>query len=85
MDSMLMVARSVQISLDEELLEEVDRQAEAQHSGRSALIRRALRVYLELKRRRAIDEAYLRAYGGKADEAYEEFAELIAGQSWPDE
>ena len=81
----MVAARSVQISLDQELLEQVDREPEAQRDGRSALIRRALRVYLELKRRREIDQAYLQGYGGQADEVFGEFAELLKGQSWPDE
>ena len=81
----MVTARSVQISLDQELLDQVDREPEAQRAGRSALIRRALRVYLALKRRQEIDEAYLRGYGGQADEVLGEFAELISGQSWPDE
>ena len=80
-----MAARSVQISLDEELLAEVDRDPEARDLGRSALIRRALRVYLDLKRQRDIDAAYERGYGGKADNVYAEFADLLGTQSWPGE
>jgi metal-responsive CopG/Arc/MetJ family transcriptional regulator len=80
-----MAARSVQISLDEELLAEVDRDPEAQQHGRSALIRRALRTYLELKRRKEIDDSYDRAYAGKADEVFEEFTDLLGAQTWPDE
>lgn len=81
-----MGARSVQISLDDKLLAEVDRQRETKRLGRSAVIRRALRVYLDLKRRREIDDAYDRAYGaGIADEVYEEFKDLMDAQVWPDE
>ena len=80
-----MTAKSVQISLDEELLAEVDEDPETRAGGRSALIRRALRLYLDLKRRREIDEAYERGYGGKADDVYAEFADLLGAQSWPEE
>jgi metal-responsive CopG/Arc/MetJ family transcriptional regulator len=79
-----MAARSVQISLDDALLREVDRDPEAKKQGRSAVIRRALRVYLDLKRRRAIDVAYARAYEGKADEVLDEFADLLRSQTWPE-
>ncbi len=79
-----MAARSVQISLDEGLLEEVDRHPDAQRRGRSAIIRRALRFYLDAQRRREIDRAYERAYGSKGDEVFEEFADLMDAQAWPE-
>jgi metal-responsive CopG/Arc/MetJ family transcriptional regulator len=78
-------ARSVQISLDEDLLARIDRHPKVKKSGRSEFIRIAVRLYLDLERRRAIDDAYARAYGEKGDEVYEEFAELLKGQSWPAE
>ena len=80
-----MAARSVQISLDAQLLKEVDRQPIAKHQGRSAFIRRAIETYIELQRRRGIDEAYRRAYTGKATELEEDFGELMEAQAWPDE
>ncbi len=80
-----MAARSVQISLDAELLAEVDRQAKARDEGRSAFIRRALRQFMRDERRRAIDESYARAYAEKADELFEEVKDLIEGQVWPDD
>jgi Arc/MetJ-type ribon-helix-helix transcriptional regulator len=79
-----MASRSVQISLEEGLLAEVDRHPEAQRRGRSALIRRALRFYLDAQRRREIDAAYQRAYEGKADEVFDEFADLMDAQAWPE-
>ena len=78
-------ARSVQISLDEALLEEVDRQPECRERRRSAFIRQAITLYLDLKRREAIDEAYTRAYSGRADEVWDELSDLMGTQSWPDE
>jgi Arc/MetJ-type ribon-helix-helix transcriptional regulator len=59
----IMAARSVQISLDEELLREIDRRPETKRDGRSAVIKRALQLYLDRKRRETIDETYARAYG----------------------
>lgn len=79
-----MAARSVQISLDETLLREIDRRKETKKLGRSAFIRRAIQLYLELERRREIDAAYARAYGGREDEVFDEFAELLRSQAWPE-
>lgn len=81
-----MPARSVQISLDSELLREVDGRAETQREGRSAVIARALRLYLEANRRREVDAAYARAYGGAGgQEMLDEIGELLGAQAWPDE
>jgi metal-responsive CopG/Arc/MetJ family transcriptional regulator len=83
----IMAARSVQISLDENLLARVDRQPLARKRGRSALIRAALEAYLATERTRAIDEAYDRAYATKraSKRAFEEFAPLVERQAWPEE
>jgi metal-responsive CopG/Arc/MetJ family transcriptional regulator len=83
-----MAARSVQISLDEELLREIDRRPETKRDGRSAVIKRALRLYLDRKQRESIDESYARAYApsDKASKSQpNEFDEMLAGQAWPDE
>lgn len=85
MDTGIMAARSVQISLDEELLEEIDRRPETKRKGRSAVIRRALYEYLRRQREQEIDRSYEEAYDGKADEIYTEFAELLGSQTWPEE
>ena len=58
-----MAARSVQISLDQDLLEAIDRRPETKRDGRSAVIKRALRLYLEQAQRESIDDSYARAYG----------------------
>jgi metal-responsive CopG/Arc/MetJ family transcriptional regulator len=86
-----MAARSVQISLDEELLREIDRRPETKRDGRSAVIKRALQLYLDRKRRETIDETYARAYGSgsradrtRADRA-NEFDALLDTQPWPEE
>ena len=78
-----MAARTVQISIDEALLKEIDARKDTRRMGRSAFIRRAVKVYLELERRRDIDSAYAAAHGGKADEIFEEFADFMREQAWP--
>jgi metal-responsive CopG/Arc/MetJ family transcriptional regulator len=84
-----MVARSVQISLDEDLLREVDRRPETKRDGRSAVIKRALQLYLDRKQSETIDESYARAYAGrsraKKSARRDEFDALLDGQAWPDE
>lgn len=77
------MVRSVQLSLDEDLLAEIDRKARIRKRGRSAFVRGALREYLDMERSREISAAYARAYAGKADEVFAEFADLIASQRWP--
>lgn len=76
-----MAARNVPIVIDEKLLARIDRDPEAKKDGRSAFIQRAVTAYLELKRRKEVDAAYERGYGGKADEVFDEFSELIASRS----
>jgi metal-responsive CopG/Arc/MetJ family transcriptional regulator len=78
-----MASRSVQISLPEGLLDQLDRRAETARNGRSAVIQRALRLYLHMAKRREIDAAYARAYGERSHDAFEEFADLMEGQRWP--
>jgi metal-responsive CopG/Arc/MetJ family transcriptional regulator len=78
-----MPARSVQISIDEDLLREIDRQAETKDHGRSAFMRNAARLYLDVQRRRSTDREYAAGYGGKADEVWDEFSDLISRQAWP--
>lgn len=80
-----MTARSVQISVDEELLREIDSRPETKRDGRSAVIRDALRLYLERKRQESTDEQYVRAYASRKAGAVDEFDALLEGQAWPDE
>ena len=80
-----MGARSIQISLDDVLLEEVDNHPEVKQGGRSAFIRQALRLYLRLGRKMMIDRAYVQAYGGEADALYDELGELMEAQKWMEE
>jgi len=77
------MVKAVQISLDEDLLRRVDADAETRRRGRSAVVRSALLLYLDAKKRRAVDAEILRAYGGAADDAMLEIEPLIEAQAWP--
>ena len=55
--------KPVQISFDEKLLEELDESEEVKRDGRSAVLRRAVKEYLERRRRHSIAARYRRAYG----------------------
>jgi metal-responsive CopG/Arc/MetJ family transcriptional regulator len=70
-----MSAKPVQISVETELLERIDRDPEARAKGRSAFIRSAVAT----KERREIEERLARAYGGQDDAMLEEVVELLSG------
>ncbi|MDX2013738.1 MAG: hypothetical protein SFW67_26320 [Myxococcaceae bacterium] len=74
--------KTIQITIDETLLKSADRDPEVQRDGRSAVIRRALFDYLRRKRRKAIADAYRRAYTEKPPTEFEGWSEE---GSWPDE
>ncbi len=81
----MMAARSVQISVPGQLLDLLDRRPETKKLGRSAVVQKALVLYLDIGRRRETDAAYERAYGGKAgSKMFDEFTELMRGQRWPE-
>ena len=84
LDSTHMAAKAVQVSLDEDLLERIDRDPETRQRGRSAVIRSALQLYLRAKERHAVDQAILQAYEGHADELLKEVEDLLEGQAWPE-
>jgi metal-responsive CopG/Arc/MetJ family transcriptional regulator len=77
-----MPVRSVQISVDQELLDLVDQEPETKERGRSAVIREALRLYLARNREATIDAQYKKAYGR---ETRTEFDDMLPGQAWPSE
>lgn len=54
--------KAVQITLDDDLLRELDADDEVRRSGRSAVFRAFAREYLRRRRRREIREQYARAY-----------------------
>jgi metal-responsive CopG/Arc/MetJ family transcriptional regulator len=76
--------KTIQITMDERLLEQLDQDKETQRDGRSAVFRRAVAEYLKRRRRKDITESYRRAYSkntglGRDFEGWEE-----EGQ-WPGE
>ena len=78
-----MPAKPVQVSLDTDLLERIDRDPETRRAGRSAFIRSAVELYLDAKRRREVETRLARAYEGQSDSLLDEIAELVDRQSWP--
>ena len=59
--------KAIQITVDEALLDRLDRDPDVKQLGRSAVFRRAVDAYLKRQRKRAVAEAYRQAYaGGKA-------------------
>lgn len=78
-----MTARPVQISLDTDLLGQIDADPEVREKGRSAFIRSAVRLYLKAKERREIEARLANAYAGEADALLEEIEGLMGRQSWP--
>jgi metal-responsive CopG/Arc/MetJ family transcriptional regulator len=78
------MAKAVQISLDEELLRQIDADPETKRRGRSAVVQSALLLYLDTQKRRAVDAEILRAYGGAgAHDAPLEIEPFIEAQAWP--
>ena len=61
--------KAIQITLEEDLLRDLDADDRVKAIGRSALLRQLAREYLRRERERRIDEQYARAYGdnGGAD------------------
>jgi metal-responsive CopG/Arc/MetJ family transcriptional regulator len=78
-----MAAKPVQISIDTELLRQVDADYETLTKGRSAFVRSAIELYLAAKRRREIETQIAAAYGGQADALLAEAADLVDAQEWP--
>lgn len=78
-----MPAKSVQVSIESSLLQQIDRDPEARANGRSAFLRAAASFYLAAKGRRHLDERIARAYDGHADAMLEEVGDLMASQVWP--
>ena len=76
--------KAVQVLLDEELLKELDRDAEVKRDGRSAVVRRATLDYLRRKGRKRIREAYEKAYG-KGAPAHDDFEGWAKEATWREE
>lgn len=80
-----MAAKPVQISIDTELLRQIDADEETRAQGRSAFVRSAIELYLSAKRRRQIESQIAAAYRGRADALLAEAADLMDAQAWPDD
>lgn len=80
-----MAAKPVQVSLDTDLLERIDRDPETRARGRSAFVRSAVERYLAVKERRDLEAQIAAAYRGNADAMLAEIEALIEEQAWPDE
>lgn len=57
--------KTIQITVDEDLLAKLDQSEEVQRDGRSAVLRRAASEYLKRRRRIDIAKGYQRAYASK--------------------
>jgi metal-responsive CopG/Arc/MetJ family transcriptional regulator len=80
-----MTARPVQISMDSDLLDQIDADSEVREKGRSAFIRSAVQLYLKAKERREIEARLVQAYAGEAGSLLEEIEALMGQQSWPND
>ena len=76
--------KAIQITLEEDLLRDLDADEKVKVIGRSALLRQLAREYLRRERERRIDEQYARAYGdnGRDDP---EWAAWEDEGDWPPE
>jgi len=55
--------KAIQVTLDDALLQRLDRDEEVQRDGRSAVLRRAADFYLRHRQRQLIAAGYRKAYG----------------------
>ena len=76
--------KTIQITMDERLLDRLDADAETRQDGRSAVLRRAAAEYLNRRRRAAISSGYRQAYGKKAG-IRREFEDWENEGVWPSE
>ena len=75
--------RTVQMTLDDDLVEAVDQIAEQLHTSRSAFAREALGAAIERHRQRRLEEQHRRGYEDHPATA-EEFGVWEAEQEWGD-
>ena len=77
------IVRTVQMTLDDELVEEVDRVVEQLHSTRSAFTRRALRQALDRHAEALLEQQHRQGYE-RQPVAREEFSVWEEEQAWGD-
>ncbi len=73
----------MQVTIDDRLLAALDAHPEVKADGRSAVVRRAVALYLRKKRERDIAEAYRRAYAKPPKR--DEVGPWTEDPSWPAE
>lgn len=76
--------RTIQMTLDDELVEAVDRVSEEMKTSRSAFTRQALRDALAKHRRQVKEEAHRRGYE-RHPRVSEEFGDWETEQAWGEE
>ena len=54
--------KNIQVTIDPDLLSQIDNDEESKQNGRSAFLRKAVRFYLEQKRLKSIGEKYRSGY-----------------------
>ena len=74
--------KTIQITIDPELLNKIDNDEEAKQAGRSAFLRQAVRYYLEQKRRKSISEKYRSGYSQGLDKD-DNLSDWEDEQVWP--
>lgn len=79
-----MAAKSVQISIDRELLARIDRDPQTQKQGRSAFIRDAVALYLAVKRRQGVDRQIALAYRDTSRKLLADVETWFREQAWPE-
>ena len=76
------MTKTISLRIDEALLHSVDVVGEAEHKGRSEVVREALELWLK---RRALAEKVRRHREGytRYPVTHEEFAPVLGAQTWP--
>jgi len=84
MDTIHMPAKPVQVSIDRDLLAQIDRDPQTKKQGRSAFIRDAVKLYLATKHRRDVDRKIATAYAGKSHDLLADAEAWVEEQAWPE-
>ena len=74
--------KTIQITIDPELLHKIDNDEESMKKGRSAFLRQAVRYYLEQKRLKSISEQYRSGYR-RESEINDDLTSWEDEQVWP--
>ena len=76
--------KTIQITIDDDLLAEFDADEQVKRRGRSAVLRQVATEYIRQRKRKAITEQYQKAYGN-AESPSSELACWEDEGVWPDE